>query len=161
MNTLKRTAQCILFYAIFAIPAFGQSSAGNGVQPYFSAVVVTNAEKSSEWYQSVLGVKLRNVNENVERGSKIVVLSSGNVMLELIEVNSRVLPNDVLRGKPEQTLIVGFTKVGFRVTDLDAAVRRLTDLKVKFFGDVYLDPVSSKRSFLVQDPDNNLIQFFE
>jgi hypothetical protein len=151
---------CILFSVIFYNPAFSQNYE-SGIKPYFSAVVVKNAEESSRWYQSVLGVKFRNLNENVIRGSKIIVLSSENVLLELIEVKSQVLREDVLIGKPEQTLIAGFTKIGFRVSDLDVTMQKLKDLNVNFFGEIYTDPISSKRSFLVHDPDKNLIQFFE
>jgi len=67
----------------------------------------------------------------------------------------------VLIGKPEQTLIAGFTKIGFRVSELDVTMQKLKDLNVNFFGEIYTDPISSKRSFLVHDPDKNLIQFFE
>jgi hypothetical protein len=58
-------------------------------------------------------------------------------------------------------LIQGFAKIGFKVSDLDAYIQKLNDLKVNFFGNVYTNAVSGKRSFLVQDPDKKLIQFFE
>ena len=161
MKKITRIARFILLVLVLGLPAFSENNFENDLKPYFSAVVVKNAEESSRWYQAVLGVKLRNMNENVLRGSKIIVLSLDDVMLELIEVKSQVLRKDVLDGKPEQTLIQGFTKIGFRVSDLNATIHNLKALKVNFFGDVFTDPVSGKRSFLVQDPDKNLIQFFE
>ena len=161
MDLKLNIGQCIFFTFISCISRFGQDNPENFLKPYFSAVVVSNAEQSSLWYQSVLGVKIRNVNENAVRGSKIIVLSSDDLLLELIEVKSQVRRQDVLSGRPEQTLIQGFAKIGFKVSDLDAWIRKMAHLKVNFFGDTYTDPVSGKRSFLIQDLDKNLVQFFE
>jgi hypothetical protein len=154
-------SHCIFFSLLVAAPALGQDDSQRGIKGYFSAVVVKSAEESSVWYQSVLGLNVMNRNENVERGSKIIVLASKDILIELIEVRSVVSPQQVLAGKPNQTLMVGFTKIGFKVPDLDLVIQRLRGLKVEFYGNIYSDPLSKQRSFLVQDPDKNLVQFFE
>lgn len=161
MNTIINVAQCMLFTIGFYTAGYCQNESENRLIPYFLAVVVDDAEKASRWYQSVLEIKVISVNENSLRGSKIIVLSSYDLLIELIEVSSKVQREEILFGKPEQTLIQGFVKIGFKVSDLDEYIRKLNDLKVTFFGDTYTDPVSGKRSFLIQDPDKNLIQFFE
>jgi hypothetical protein len=161
MKTIIYLAQCVIFTLGFCSSGYCQNQYDNSLMPYFSAVVVNNAENSSSWYQSVLGLKVTNVNENPKRGSKIIVLSSEGLLLELIEVRSQVSRESVLSGKSEQTLIQGFAKIGFKLSDMDSYIRNLNELKVTFFGNIYTDPVSGKRSFLIQDPDKNLIQFFE
>ena len=161
MSTINSLPLCILLTIGCCTAVFPQGISENRIRPYFSAIVVKNAETSSTWYQSLLGLERINVNENLQRGSKIIVLSSEDLLLEIIEVKAQVKREDVLLGKPENTLIQGFTKIGFKVSDMDAYIQKLIELKVNFFGDVYTDPVSGKRSLLIQDPDTNLIQLFE
>jgi catechol 2,3-dioxygenase-like lactoylglutathione lyase family enzyme len=145
----------------FAISSYGQNPSTPDVAAYFSAVVVKDIEASSTWYQSVLGLKLSSRNDSQERGSKIAVLEGAQISIELIQVKSFLAPSEILIGKPERTLILGYTKIGFKVTDIDATIKYLNALNVHFYGDVYKDPDSRKRSFLISDPDGNLIQFFE
>ena len=161
MSKLISLASCILVTVTFCTTVHCQNTSENQLMPYFSAIVVKDAEKTSWWYKSVLGLESTSTTENPQRGSKIIVLASDNLVVELIEVKTQVKRENVLLGKPEHTLIQGFTKIGFRIRDLDAYRQKLMDLKVEFFGDVYTDPVSHKRSFLIQDPENNLIQIFE
>ena len=161
MDKITNTGAVIFFTLLLGSRAFCQDNRENDLKPYFCALVVENAEASSEWYQSVLELNFRNKSENIARGSKIIVLSSNDAMLELIEVKSQVSRDEILNGKPQQTLVQGFTKIGFKVSNLDATIKKLKALNVKFFGEVYTDPISNKRSLLVQDPDKNLLQFFE
>lgn len=143
------------------ISSFGQDASSFAPKPYSYAIIVQNIDVSIGWYQSVFGLKLRNRNDSPERGSKIAVLQSGDALLELIEVNLSLSRDSILRGKPERTLIRGFSKIGFKVSNLDASLKALKDARVKFFGEVYTDSFSNKRSFLISDPDENLIQIFE
>lgn len=52
-------------------------------------------------------------------------------------------------------------KFGFVVNDIDDLYRKLRDQNIKFTGRMVTDPVNNKKTFLVNDPDDNLIQFFE
>ena len=96
--------------------------------------------------------------DSPERGSKIAVLQC---LLELIEVNTLLSRDSILRGTPERTLIQAFAKVGFKVSDLDASHKRLEESQGKFFCTIYVDSFSNKRSFLISDPDENLLQIYE
>lgn len=157
--------KCISLYFLFlltiGISSFAQNTSSFDPKPYSYAIVVQNIDVSIGWYQSVFGLKLRNRNDSPERGSKIAVLQSGDALLELIEVNTLLSRDSILRGTPERTLIQGFVKIGFKVSNLDASRKRLEESQVKFFGTIYVDSFSNKRSFLIRDPDENLIQIFE
>ena len=150
-----------LYFVAMGISSFGQDLPSFDPKPYSYAIVVQDIETSVRWYQSVFGLKLRNRNDSPERGSKIAVLHSGDALLELIEVNTSLSHDRILNGKSQRTLIQGFSKIGFKVSDLDASLKQLQKANVKFFGDVYTDSFSNKRSFLISDPDENLIQIFE
>jgi len=146
----------LCIFTLTTVVSYGQHE----VIPYFAAIVVRDIDASIRWYENVFAVKLRNRNDSPERGSKIAVLEADQMILELIQVRSFLSSTDILAGKPERTLITGYTKVGFKSSDLSATIQRLKELNVNFFGDIYTD-TSGKRSFLITDPDGNLIQFFE
>jgi len=99
--------------------------------------------------------------ESEERGFKQANLNRGDVLIELIELNSSLTPKKLLENQPKKTKIDGFFKFGFRVTEFDKWVDALKKLKVEFYGDVVTDGLSGKRMLLIYDPDGNRIQIFE
>jgi catechol 2,3-dioxygenase-like lactoylglutathione lyase family enzyme len=129
-------------------------------QPYFSAVVVSDLDSSAAWYQSALGLAVRRRMSEPERGFRILELESPRLFVELIENKSSLVPKRLLAGKPEGTLIQGFFKIGFKVSNMDACINHLRSLNIAL-GQIYKDSASKKRNFLIHDPDGNLIQFFE
>ncbi|MNC94514.1 hypothetical protein D3C83_113890 [compost metagenome] len=52
-------------------------------------------------------------------------------------------------------------KIGFLVKDIDGLFSLLKKQDIKFTGRMVTDPVNNKKTFLINDPDDNLIQFFE
>ena len=83
------------------------------------------------------------------------------MLIELIEMKSKVTPDEALKDKPKGTRLLGFSKFGFVVTRLDELHAALTEKKVSFAGRTVSDPTTGKRMFLIQDPDGNYLQFFE
>jgi catechol 2,3-dioxygenase-like lactoylglutathione lyase family enzyme len=131
------------------------------VQPYFSAIMVSNVEQSSKWYGEIFGLSVRNRYDSKEGGYKQVIMHSPDMLIELIEVQSILIRDSVLVNKPKGTSISGFSKFGFMAPRFDELHQFLTDKKVTFAGRTVRDHVSGKRTFLIRDPDNNLLQFFE
>lgn len=131
------------------------------VQPYFSAIMVSNVEQSIQWYSNVFGLTVRNRFDSEERGYKQVIMHSPEMLIELVEMKSKVTEEEALKDKPKGTAVIGFSKFGFTVTQFDELHKVLTDKKVIFAGRTVTDSVSGKRTFLIRDPDNNLLQFFE
>ena len=81
------------------------------------------------------------------------------IVLEVIENNAWPDPEEFLKGKPEGTRLQGYFKIGFKVTAMDSFIDHLNKLNVSI-PRIYNDD-SGKRNFLVEDPDKNLVQFFE
>lgn len=131
------------------------------LKPYFSAVVVNNIDISIPWYKKVLGLELRNRTDAPERGFIQANLFNDQVLIELIQVDSSLSQSSVLEKHPPRTRIRGFMKFGFHVKDIDGVYQRLKDQNIKFTGRMVTDPVNNKKTFLINDPDDNLIQFFE
>jgi catechol 2,3-dioxygenase-like lactoylglutathione lyase family enzyme len=138
---------------------FGQTVATE-VTPYFSGVIVSNIETSSSWYQSVFSLKVKSRIDDPDYGAKVAILESSKILIELLEMKAALAPKDLLQVKPEGSRIRGHFKIGFKVSDMDEWLKRMASLKIPV-DRVYTDAATRKRNFLINDPDGNLIQFFE
>lgn len=137
-----------------------QDSAAFKYEPYFSAVIVNNVDSSATWYQSLFDLKIKNRINDTPNGFRVMILESSTFLLELIENRSWPDQKKLLADKPEGTRIQGFFKIGFKVPDIDACLKRLTGLKI-VPERIYTDAETKKRNFLINDPDGNLVQFFD
>jgi catechol 2,3-dioxygenase-like lactoylglutathione lyase family enzyme len=130
------------------------------VSPYFSAVIVSNIEASSAWYQSVFDLKVKNKIDDPNYGAKVIILESSKILIELLELKSAIAPKTLLEGKTKDAKVQGHFKIGFKVSNMDEWLKRLSTLKITV-DRVYTDSDTKKRNFLITDPDGNLVQFFE
>ena len=89
-----------------------------------------------------------------------MILESSTVLLELIENKSWPDQKKLLADKPAGTRIQGFFKIGFKGPDMDACIKHLAGLKI-IPERIYTDSETKKRNFLINDPNGNLVQFFE
>lgn len=134
---------------------------GQELKPFFSAIVVTNIDSSINWYKRILGLELRNRTDAPERGFIQANLHNNEMLVELIQVDSSLSRSAILEKYTPRTRIRGFMKFGLVVKDIDVLYQKLKDQNIKFTGRMVTDPVNNKKTFLVNDPDDNLIQFFE
>ena len=148
----------LLAFIISSITVHSQQSTSFRVDPYFSAVIVKNIDSSVKWYESVLGLKTKFL-PDVPQGIKVAILESPNIVVEMIENVAWLDPKKLLEGKPEGTHLQGYFKIGFKITAMDSFISHLTKLNISI-PRIYKDD-SGKRNFLVEDPDKNLVQFFE
>lgn len=141
--------------------AYGQKDPLPDPEAYFTAIIVNDMESSINWYSDHFGFKVLNSIESEERGFKQANLKRGQILIELIELESSLTPKKLLTNYPAKTKIDGFFKFGLIVSDFDRWVASLRDSKVEFYGDVVTDTVSGKRMVILKDPDGNRIQLFE
>jgi len=154
---MKPFFSLIIFQLLIVCSAGAQEKPG----PFFSALTVSNIDTSISWYSRVLDLKLRNRTDNPERGFKQAVLIRKDIMIELVEVAKTVMHDSLLNSFLPGTRITGVNKIGFRVKNMDAYLDSLLARGYKIYGRVVADPIDKKRTFLIQDPDLNLVQFFE
>ena len=148
----------LLISVIITNTAICQQSSSFQVDSYFSALIVKSIDSSVNWYQSVLGLKTRFL-PGTPQGIRVAILESPQIILEVIENNAWLDPKEYLKGKPEGTRLHGYFKIGFKVTAMDSFIEYLNKLNISI-PRIYKDD-SGKRNFLVEDPDKNLVQFFE
>ncbi len=128
--------------------------------PVFSAIIVSDIEKSTKWYTEVLAFTKYSDFRSEERGIKQVNLKSPVAKLELIELESSLDPKQSLNDYTENTRLQGFFKIGYQVSDFDTWLSRFRALNVNFHGNVVHDD-KGKRMIILLDPDQNRIQIFE
>lgn len=145
---------------IIVCTTHAQNTSAIKYQPYFSAVIVKDVDSSTAWYQSVFDLKVINRINDTERGIRVMILEASTFLLELIENKSWPDPKKLLADKPEGTRMQGYFKMGFKVADIDACIKRLAELKI-IPERIYTDSDTKKKNFLINDPDGNLVQFFE
>jgi catechol 2,3-dioxygenase-like lactoylglutathione lyase family enzyme len=155
---MKRFLPLVLLVCTLHSSAKGQSTQ---FDPSFTAITVKNIDSSILWYSSVLNLRMRNRVDNAERGFKQAVLINDGIMIELVELVKGISPDSVLALYPQGSRLQGVTKFGFTVPDIEKLFQQLSLSGIKLFGKMVTDPVNQKKTFLVQDPDNNLVQFFE
>ena len=150
----------VSLFAIYCCIAYAQSTGGFRYEPYFNAVIVKDVDTSAAWYQSVFDMKVINRINDTAGGFRVIIMESSGFLLELIENKSWLDQKKMLADKPAGTRIQGFFKAGFKVPDMDACLKYLAGLKI-VPERIYTDSKTKKRNFLIEDPDKNLIQFFE
>lgn len=126
--------------------------------PSFSAIVVDDLAASVVWYEDVFGLTVSNqINQT---GANVTILSGNEFELELLELSGSVNRAETLDAHPQGTQIQGLFKIGFKVENLHAWLTHLETLQIPV-PQVYTDPATGKRNFIIADPDGNNIQFFE
>lgn len=131
------------------------------VEPYFGAVLVKNIDTSIEWYKTVLNLKVENKMESAEGGFRQANLSNGKLLIELIELKNSITLEKLLENQSGQPMITGLFKFGFKVSDIETLFNELKMINVKFRGGLVSDIQTGKKMFIILDPDNNYLQFFE
>ncbi|MCB0534708.1 MAG: VOC family protein [Lewinellaceae bacterium] len=130
-------------------------------EAFFTAIIVRDIDSSIAWYTENLGFTLIDRAENAAIGFQQANLKRGAVLLELLELQAAIYPEDILAEAPPKTRIAGLFKFGFRMAEFDRWLAFLEQSGVDFLGTVVADPVSGRRMVLIKDPDGNRIQLFE
>jgi len=130
----------------------------------WAAIVVSDLDSSSKWYQDNLGYKITKKMDLPEHKLRIVFLQLNGFTLELIEFQESVAFDAVKKKVPElkdHDHLQGIVKLGFQISDVNALASALKARGVKLRMEPTDDPEFHDRFFLVVDPDGNTLQFFQ
>lgn len=130
-------------------------------EAYFSAIIVNDINISIRWYEEAFGFEVINKIESAERGFKQANLKAGNILIELIELESSISSQAILDSFSGKTKIDGFFKFGIQISEFDKWTEYLASSNIEFHGSVVTDPATGLRMLIVMDPDGNRIQLFE
>lgn len=151
----------LLTIPLLSLQTDAQENIPSDPEAYFSALIVDNIEHSITWYTNTIGFETLNKNEFPDAGFKQANLKRGNVLIELIELDTAISAKEAIPNYNSKTRLIGFFKIGFLISDFDQWMDYLKKQNVEFHGSVVNQPESDKRMVIVKDPDGNRIQFFE
>lgn len=153
----------VLLFSLFSLgtKVIAQEDKLSDPEPYFTAVIVSNLDRSISWYTNNLGFEVASKRDNIESGFRQANLKRGNALIELIELESAINPKDVVPNYNNKTKLLGIFKFGFKVSDFDRWMKYLDEKAVQKYGTVVIDPISRKKMIILLDPDGNYVQLFE
>ena len=155
---MSRLILCVLLIAPLSVCA---QHTELDYQANFASLIVSDMDRSVEWYGNVLDLQVMSQVGSDERGFKITNLQNNDFRLELIELQNARDPRTEIQDYTPKTRVLGFFKVGFQVAAFDRWIEHLNEKSVAFNGEVVIDPQTKKRMVVATDPDGNRIQFFE
>ena len=150
-----------LSLCVVSIQGYAQEKKVPDLDPNFTAIIVTDIDISSAWYTEILGYDVVDKREVSEIGLKQSNLKRGNAHIELIELDSALLPHKVIPNHNPKTKLIGLFKIGFLVSEFDRFIDHINKNKVKLHGNIVTDKATGKRMVIIMDPDHNRIQIFE
>ncbi len=129
--------------------------------PAFIALSVSDLEAATAWYSEVLGLRRVRDVSSADGALRASVLSSDNVVIELIRHRSTLAADDVLESQAHRFHLQGIVKTGLFVTDIDRLFEYLRERQVRTDERIGTDRELGLRFFIFRDPDGNRIQVFE
>lgn len=145
-----------LFSLIFNdLSAQSQENIGFTGRQFF-ALDVVNADSSSAWYQNIFNLKLL---KELRPNNQIHIKITGNeqLMIEMIQNSNSKSLSDLAPEDTKSIHLRGIFKVGFYVTDINRTLNYFKDRGVKITHGIFKDDETRTFSFILEDPDGNLI----
>lgn len=120
---------------------------------HHAAIIVSNYEKSKEFYTKVLELEIINEIYRAERQSYKLDLAIGNAQIELFS-----FPEPPER--PDKPEAIGLRHLCFEVSDIERTVNWLMDKGVEV-EPIRVDPITDKRFTFFRDPDELPLELYE
>ncbi len=151
----------IIITLLISTNFYAQHSNSDTLQPYFNAIIVKDMNTSVDWYTENLVLDIVSKSDFSNEYFKQVNLKRDAILIELIELKSALIPEDVIPNYTTKTRTIGLFKFGFLTSNFAEWVSNLKSNGVTFHGEIVIDQLSKKRMVIIKDPDGNRIQLFE
>lgn len=135
-----------------------------GARPCLVAISVADLDKSVKWYQDTLKFSVTKRLDLPKYSMRIAFLDLNGFQIEMIESKESVSFAGLQKRFPavdDRAKIQGFCKIGFRVEKIDIVAADLKTRGIIFQRDIQTDAELHEKWFIISDPDDNWIQFFE
>jgi catechol 2,3-dioxygenase-like lactoylglutathione lyase family enzyme len=133
-------------------------------RPYLVSLSIANLDASVRWYRDMLAFREARRLNVPDSSSRISFLELNGFRLELTEFKDLV-SSAAIRSKfpavDDQAKVQGFGKLAFAVTNVGVVAASLKSKKVKFVRNVTQEKDTGERWFMIEDVDENCLQFFE
>ncbi len=123
-----------------------------GIRPFLTMISVKNFNKSLLWYEDI---GFREIERVEDPGNQRALLSNGEFVIELGSFRDDVDLDDLLP-KEKHKKVIRMAKIGFKSSGADSLYRVLKKSDKPFY---YENVNQGKLTFIVLDPERNLVQF--
>ena len=123
-------------------------------------LAVSNLDSSAAWYKEILGLSVKgNKYEDPKKEFQQINLIGEDLEIVLVHFEASISRKQVLNeyGKRLQ----GFIQIGFHVSNFGEWEKLFKRKNIRLVGNINYDPFSGKRTAILTDPENNLIQISE
>jgi catechol 2,3-dioxygenase-like lactoylglutathione lyase family enzyme len=158
-HSLKPVLVAIL--VLLSIDLYSQNSSLEIIGKSFMAINASNADSLARWYEDLFGLKLLKEIKTADGSAHIRIEGNESLMVEILQVKeSRTLTDCGVR-KEDSYMLRGYFKVGLWVRDIQKVAEYFKSRGVSFKHDVFGDKDTAMRSFILEDPSGNLLQFLQ
>ena len=126
----------------------------------FFALSVTDVEMLSKWYRDKLGFEIVTSGEAPNKIAKFAILRSEGTIIEMIQHRDSKARSEVFPESKGAHQIRGIFKVGLVVEDIDQLYQTLKQREVRIAYELMPAKDVPLRSFIIEDAEKNLLQFF-
>ena len=151
----------VTLFVLVATDLYSQASRLDIIGKSFMAVNVSNADSLAKWYEDLFGLKLLKEIKTADGSAHVRIEGNESLMVEILQLkDSRTIADCRLR-KDEAHLLRGYFKVGVWVRDIQKAVDYFKSKGITIQHDVFSDKDTAIRSFILEDPSGNALQFLQ
>ena len=122
-------------------------------------LAVSNLEATSEWYNKQLGFKEVFRKDRPDYGTKIMIMESDDIRIELIE-DQKLQP--LKRSDPPlHTHVGGVSQIAFKVRDIQTVVDRVKSRSIQISWDLQVWDYLGFKVVFIRDNEGNIIELVE
>lgn len=160
---MTRVIQPILatLFVLVAADLYSQNNHLEIIGKNFMAVNVSNADSLAKWYEDLFGLKLLKEIKTADGSAHIRIEGNESLMVEILQVKDSKTMADCQLRKDEFHLLRGYFKVGVWVRDIQKAADYFKSRGVIIQHDIFSDKDTAMRSFILEDPSGNSLQFLQ
>lgn len=160
---LTRTIKWILvLHFILLSGDLASQSNGPGIMgKSFIALNASNADSAARWYEEMFGLKLVKEIKPADGSVHIRIEGSEFLLVEILQIKDSKTIMDCQLQKGQSHLLRGFFKAGLFVSDAQTAVDYFKSKGVAIQHGIFNDKETATISFIVEDPNGNLLQFIQ
>lgn len=129
--------------------------------PHHAGLVVSDLERSLEWYNTHLGFTVKSRTDLPEQDLVIVYMHRDGFELELFAKSSSQVQRSAERDVMDSFIYQGWRHFCFRVADVDAIWAECTSRGLDLALPPSENPIAQVKYCFVRDPDGILIEFLQ
>lgn len=149
-----------MFLLMTTLTAMAQDQATDTMVPDLAGIIVKDIDAVTTWYETNLGFTVYKKMDLPQYDSlKINFLKRDGFNLELVGRRRTIDRNEY--SSFENPQLTGLNKISFRVQNIQSLADRLRKNGVRFKTNVFHDANFKLTSFIVEDPEGNIVQFVE